>query len=97
MIRHVRPVDIGSLYNFYQFLIFINFSCVGLATMSKYFAIYGGFGFYCLAVWTFPKFLIALSGLLVAIFLGFIGFSLLSSSSGGNKGGWEAKDSDGRD
>jgi len=65
--------------------------------MSKYFAIYGGFGLYCLAVWAFPKFLIALSGLVVAIFLGFIVFSLLSSSPGGNKGGWEAKDGDGRD
>ncbi|MDR6397960.1 hypothetical protein ACTOWA_00350 [Herbaspirillum seropedicae] len=63
----------------------------------KHLAVLAGFTLYCLAVWAFPKALMVLSGLVVAIFLCAILFTFLSSSPPSSKGGWDAKDSDRRD
>lgn len=63
----------------------------------KHLAVLAGFTLYCIAVWAFPKVLMVLSGLVVAIFLGAILVNFLSSSPPSSKGGWDSKDTDRRD
>ena len=63
----------------------------------KHLAVLAGFTLYCVAIWAFPKALMVLSGLAVAIFLGAILFTFLNSSPPSSKGGRDFKDTDSRD